>query len=81
MAVLKNDQLVRFRNRLEASGIPITYNKLEINALAQALENLYESSLSSGLEGEVEKEHPGRFTTAHKGKIIKEFLNDKTGKG
>ena len=69
MATISTPHLVACRRGLERSGNPINYNKTQINAAIQAIEDRFEAT-RSGFNTAIEGAAPGIFSAAQKRQLF-----------
>lgn len=81
MAMLTSPELGAIRRDLEDESIAITYQKAQVNAAIQAIENSFETTCKAALNNAIETAAPGVFTAAQKRAMVKRYLYRKFQRG
>lgn len=81
MATLTADELVELRRGVSDGLATVNYTKVQINAVLQAIEDLWESpGTKNAFNNAIEGSAPGTFTVAQKKKIVAYWLRQKFGR-
>jgi hypothetical protein len=74
MATLTPEQLAELRRRVARGQSPVTWDKLQVNAALQAVENYFEDVGRAAIGAAIEAAAPGVFGGPQKARIVAFWL-------